>query len=79
MIFQRKVIFNYCYLKALLYDFNLGGSREEFALSLLEKFKNSLHNSIQSKGEKKSGELEDGDIIDDDDDDDWYIFYFDFN
>jgi len=30
----------------------LGSNREEFALSLLEQFKNKLHNAIQSSQEK---------------------------
>lgn len=49
---------------------NLGSNREEFALDLLEKFKNKLHNAIQSsqeKPEKPSETVNDGD-------DDWYVF-----
>lgn len=47
---------------------NLGVSREDFALSLLEKFKNKLHNAIQSNQGKKPEEIEE------DNDDDWYVF-----
>lgn len=49
---------------------NLGSNREKFALSLLEQFKNKLHNAVQSsqeKPEKPSETVEE-------DDDDWYIF-----
>jgi len=52
---------------------NLGSNREEFALGLLEQFKNKLHNAVQSsqeKLEKPSETVKE----DDDDDDDWYIF-----
>lgn len=49
---------------------NLGSNREEFALGLLEKFKNKLHNALQSsqeKPEKLSETVEE-------EDDDWYVF-----
>lgn len=41
-----------------------GVNREDFALNLLEQFKNKLHNAIQSNQEKKSESIEE-------DDDDW--------
>jgi len=46
---------------------NLGSNREEFALGLLEQFKNKLHNAVQLSQEKPSETVEE-------DDDDWYIF-----
>lgn len=54
------------YIKNLLYLIvivllYLGVSREDFALGLLEQFKSKLHNSLQSKQETKSEELEDED------------------
>lgn len=49
-------------------NFILGLSREDFALSLLEQFKNKLHSAIQLNQEKTSKELLE-------DDDNWYVFY----
>jgi len=48
---------------------DLGLSREQFALSLLEQFKNKLHNAKQSGQEKPSETVEE-----EEDDDDWYVF-----
>lgn len=46
----------------------LGSNREEFALSLLEQFKNKLHNAIQSSQDKSEK------LSESEDDDDWYVF-----
>lgn len=51
-------------LKNSFVIFNKGLNREDFALNLLEQFKNKLHNAIQSNQEKKLEKLEE-------DDDDW--------
>jgi len=51
---------------------NLGSNREEFALGLLEKFKNKLHNAIQSSQEKPENPSE----TVDEGDDDWYVLRF---
>lgn len=49
---------------------NLGSNREEFALGLLEQFKNKLHNAIQSSQEKPEKPTE----TVEEEDDDWYNF-----
>jgi len=46
----------------------LGSNREEFALSLLEQFKNKLHSAIQSSQDKSEK------LSESEDDDDWYVF-----
>lgn len=51
----------------LLYKYTLGENREDFALSLLEQFKNKLHSCKQSNKQTKPEELED-------EEDDWYAF-----
>lgn len=47
--------------------FNLGPNREEFALNLLQQFKDKLNSAKQSTQAKKSEEL-------DEDEDSWYFF-----
>jgi len=44
-----------------------GSNREDFALGLLEKFKNKLHSALQSNPRKKSNELEE----EEEEEDDW--------